>query len=82
MLDYSEFDEDYAMVRTTAPRAVIIGMPLTESGLREHFNVTVVAIKHCGGEFTCTTPETVISDGDQLIVSGSIACVESFADLV
>ncbi|RDI41771.1 potassium channel family protein [Nocardia mexicana] len=81
MLDYIEFDEDYAMVRTTAPKAVI-GMTLTESGLREHFNVTVVAIKRPGGEFTYATPETVVAEGDQLIVSGSIACVESFADLV
>ncbi|WP_460698973.1 TrkA C-terminal domain-containing protein [Nocardia thraciensis] len=57
-------------------------MTLTDSGLREHFNVTVVAIKRRGGEFTYTTPETIVSDSDQLIVSGSIACVESFADLV
>ncbi|NNH71432.1 TrkA family potassium uptake protein [Nocardia uniformis] len=81
MLDYIEFDENYAMVRTTAPRAVV-GMTLTESGLREHFNVTVVAIKRRGGEFTYATPETVIFADDQLIVSGSIVCVESFADLV
>ncbi|WP_174362154.1 potassium channel family protein [Nocardia veterana] len=81
MLDYIEFDDDYAMVRTTAPRAVV-GMTLTGSGLREHFRVTVVAIKPHGGEFTYATPETVVSEGDQLIVSGSIACVESFADLV
>ncbi|BCK56324.1 potassium channel family protein [Nocardia wallacei] len=81
MLDYIEFDDDYAMVRTTAPHAVI-GTTLTESGLREHFDVTVVAIKRRGGEFTYATPETVVAHGDQLIVSGSIACVESFADLV
>ncbi|WP_280276040.1 potassium channel family protein [Nocardia wallacei] len=81
MLDYIEFDDDYAMVRTTAPHAVI-GTTLTESGLREHFNVTVVAIKRRGGEFTYATPDNVVADGDQLIVSGSIACVESFADLV
>ncbi|MFR9752380.1 potassium channel family protein [Nocardia sp. 004] len=81
MLDYIEFDEDYAMVRTTAPRAAI-GMTLTESGLRQHFNVTVVAIKRRGGEFTYATPDTMVIDGDQLIVAGSIACVESFADLV
>ncbi|WP_067537871.1 potassium channel family protein [Nocardia crassostreae] len=81
MLDYIEFDDDYAMVRTTAPRTVI-GTTLTKSGLREQFNVTVVAIKRRGGEFTYATTETVVADGDQLIVSGTIACVESFADLV
>ncbi|NNH68399.1 TrkA family potassium uptake protein [Nocardia uniformis] len=81
MLDYIEFDDDYAMVRTTAPAAVI-GNALAESGLRERFNVTVVAIKRRGGGFTYATPDTVIAEGDQLIVSGSIACVESFADIV
>ncbi|WP_240505070.1 TrkA C-terminal domain-containing protein [Nocardia mangyaensis] len=81
MLDYIEFDDNYAMVRTTAPRAVI-GMTLTGSGLRENFDVTVVAIKRRGGEFSYATPETVVVNSDQLIASGSIDCVESFADLV
>ncbi|WP_036567294.1 TrkA family potassium uptake protein [Nocardia sp. BMG51109] len=81
MLDYIEFDDDFAMIRTTAPDAVV-GMTLTDSGLREHFHVTVVAIKPRNGEFTYATPQTVVSDGDELIVSGSITCVESFADLV
>ncbi|RDI44437.1 potassium channel family protein [Nocardia mexicana] len=81
MLDYIEFDDNYAMIRTTAPRAVV-GMTLTDSGLRQQFDITVVAIKRRGGEFTYTTPETVVSDGDQLIVSGAIADVEAFADLI
>ncbi|MBF6398798.1 TrkA family potassium uptake protein [Nocardia cyriacigeorgica] len=80
MLDYIEFDDNYAMVRTSAPTAVV-GMTLTESGLRQHHNVTVVAIKRPGRQFTYATADTVIGAGDQLIVSGTVRCVERFADL-
>nr|WP_218001249.1 TrkA family potassium uptake protein [Nocardia thailandica] len=80
MIDYIEFDADYAMAKTTAP-ASVIGKTLTASGLRHRFEVTVVAVKHPGAEFTYTTADTVIADGDQLIVSGRIDAVERFADL-
>lgn len=80
MIDYIEFDTDYAMARTSAPTASI-GKTLTSSGLRQHFDITVVAIKHRGSEFTYATPETVVAAGDQLIVSGRIEEVERFADL-
>lgn len=45
------------------------------------FDITVVAIKHRGGEFTYATPDTVVAAGDVLIVSGRIEEVERFADL-
>ncbi|MFC4376843.1 potassium channel family protein [Nocardia halotolerans] len=80
MIDYIEFDADYAMAKTTAPRSAL-GKSLTGSGLRQHFDITVVAIKHAGTEFTYATAESVIIEGDQLIVSGRIEEVERFADL-
>jgi len=80
MIDYIEFDTDYAMAKTSAPKASV-GKTLTSSGLRQHFDITVVAIKHRGSEFTYATPETVVAQGDQLIVSGRIEEVERFADL-
>lgn len=80
MIDYIEFDTDYAMAKTSAPRASI-GKTLTASGLRRHFDITVVAIKHRGGEFTYATADTVVAAGDVLIVSGRIEEVERFADL-
>ncbi|MFJ2668173.1 TrkA C-terminal domain-containing protein [Nocardia fluminea] len=80
MIDYIEFDADYAMAKTTAPRSAI-GKTLTNSGLRQHFDITVVAIKHRGAEFTYATADSVVAEGDQLIVSGRIEEVERFADL-
>ncbi|WP_228810644.1 potassium channel family protein [Nocardia farcinica] len=80
MIDYIEFDADYAMAKTTAP-AMSIGKTLTASGLRKRYAITVVAIKHRGGEFTYATPETIVAAGDELIVSGRIDEVERFADL-
>ncbi|WP_433715827.1 TrkA C-terminal domain-containing protein [Nocardia sp. CA-084685] len=80
MIDYIEFDDDYAMAKTVAPKAAI-GKTLTGSGLRHHFDITVVAIKRRGGEFTYATAETVVAEGDHLIVSGRIEDVERFADM-
>ncbi|MFI5718771.1 potassium channel family protein [Nocardia sp. NPDC051750] len=80
MIDYIEFDTDYAMAKTSAPRTSI-GKTLTASGLRQHFDITVVAIKHRGGEFTYATADTVVAVGDVLIVSGRVDEVERFADL-
>ncbi|MEU5407401.1 potassium channel family protein [Nocardia asteroides] len=80
MIDYIEFDTDYAMAKTTAPRSAV-GKTLTDSGLRQHFDITVVAIKHRSGEFTYATADSVVAEGDQLIVSGRIEEVERFADM-
>lgn len=80
MLDYIEFEDDYAMVKTAAP-AQAIGVPLGQSRLRTHHGVTVVAIKRPGHDFTYATADTVVQDGDILIVAGRTNQVETFADL-
>jgi trk system potassium uptake protein TrkA len=78
MLDYIEFEDDYAMVKTLAP-AEAVGRPLSVSGLRTKYGVTVVAIKPPGHDFTYATAETVIDRGDILIVAGRTEAVERFA---
>jgi len=78
MLDYIEFEDDYAMVKTLAP-AEAVGKPLAVSGLRSKYDVTVVAIKQPGHGFTYATAETVIDGGDVLIVAGRTDAVERFA---
>ncbi|MYR08071.1 TrkA family potassium uptake protein [Gordonia sp. SID5947] len=80
MLDYIQFDESFAMVKTLAP-ASIIGHSLSESGLRRKYGVTVVAIKHRGDDFAYASMDTVVRDGDVLIVAGRTHEVETFADL-
>ena len=45
------------------------------------YRVTVVAIKRRGQDFTCATAETVIADGDTVIVSGRVRDTERFSEL-
>ncbi|MGH3860002.1 potassium channel family protein [Actinokineospora sp.] len=80
MLDYIEFEDDYAMVKTAAP-AEAIGLPLGESKLRAKYDVTVVGVKRPGEDFTYATAETVVHKGDVLIVAGRTPNVEQVAEL-
>jgi trk system potassium uptake protein len=79
MMDYMEFDDGYAMVKTTPPSA-ILGQPLRETEVRKRFGVTIVAIKRPGEDFTYATPETVVHRGDVIIASGKTHQVEHFSD--
>jgi trk system potassium uptake protein TrkA len=81
MLDFIEFDDDYAMVKTLAPD-YMIGKTLRESGVRHQHGVTIVAIKRAGEGFTYATAETVVSEGDTLIVSGKITDTERFSEII
>ncbi len=81
MLDYIEFEDDFAMVKTVAPEDSV-GMPLCDSTLRTRHGITVVGVKRPGEDFTHATPDTVLHRGDVLIVSGRIEEVESFANRV
>ncbi|MGW0395074.1 potassium channel family protein [Streptomyces sp. NPDC003042] len=80
MLDFIEFDDDYALVKTIAPNAAT-GVPLGESAVRSKYGVTVVGIKRRGQDFTYATAETVIEKGDVIIVTGKTVAVETFAEL-
>ncbi|WP_432124128.1 potassium channel family protein [Streptomyces sp. C10-9-1] len=80
MLDFIEFDDDYALVKTVAPEGVT-GVPLGQSAVRSRHGVTVVGIKRPGEDFTHATAETVVAPGDVVIVTGRTQAVEAFAEL-
>lgn len=80
MLDYIEFDDGYAIVKTRPPLS-IEGKPLGESGVRSRYGVTIVGIKREGEDFTHATAETVVRPGDLVIVSGPRQGVERFSEL-
>lgn len=80
MLDFIEFDDDFAIVKMYPPKA-IRGMSLNDSGIRTKHRLTVVGVKSPGKEFTYATPETVISNHDLIIVSGNSHDIEKFAGL-
>ncbi len=78
MLDFIEFDDDFAIVKMYPPKP-IRGIPLSESQVRRRFGVTVVGVKSPGTDFTYATPETIVSNHDLIIVSGNSNDIEKFA---
>jgi trk system potassium uptake protein TrkA len=80
MIDFIEFDDGFAIAKTTAPREAL-GQTLSESALRSKYGITVVGIKRLRHDFTYARPETFVEQGDILIISGATALVERFAAL-
>ncbi|MFM9876692.1 MAG: potassium channel family protein [Rhodoglobus sp.] len=80
MLDFIEFDDDFAIVKMYPPKP-IRGIPLSASQVRRKYGVTVVGVKSPGTDFTYATAETVVSNHDLIIVSGNATDIEKFAAL-
>ncbi|MFB6396597.1 potassium channel family protein [Polymorphospora lycopeni] len=84
VLEYVEIDTDFAIIKTKPP-GDIVGVPLREARVRKRYGVTIVAVKPQAtiptGEprFTDTTPDTVLSYGDLILVQGTIENIERFA---
>lgn len=80
MIEYIEFDDGYAFAKTRPPRA-LLGRSLAGYGVRQEYGITVVGVKQIGRDFTYATAETVLHDGDEIIVSGRKSDVERFSSL-
>ncbi len=79
MLDYIEMDADFAMIKMVAP-ALALGVPLGKSPLRKKYKITVVAVKHAGGDdFDYATADTVLAAGDVIYVFGRTEHIEGFS---
>jgi len=78
MLDFIEFDDDFALVKMFPPKPMR-GLKLGEAGVRSKYNVTIVGVKSPGKPFTYATADTVVSDHDLIIVSGASPDIERFA---
>lgn len=79
MQDYLEIGEGFALVKTS-PAERFVGRSLGELGLRAKHGVTVVAVKR-DGRWENTTADTVLRDGDVVIVTGPTAKAEAFSQL-
>ncbi|WP_227870380.1 MULTISPECIES: TrkA family potassium uptake protein [Streptomyces] len=80
MLDYIEFEDDFAMVKTRTP-STMVGRSLAESAIRTRYGLTVVAVKRKGEGFTYATAETVLHEDDTIIVAGRTHQTEQFSEL-
>ena len=78
MIDFIEFEDDFAIAKTRAPRETH-GKPLSESAIRTRHGVTVVGVKRRHQDFIYAVPETVVQAGDLLIVAGPTRAIERFA---
>lgn len=78
MIDFIEFEDGFAIVKTRVPQA-LAGKSLLATDVRKSHGVTVVAVKRPRQEIMYATPETVVHHSDLLIVSGPTAAVERFA---
>ena len=79
-IDYLELDPHFALVETTVPREVA-GKKLADAEIRKKYGLTVVCVKQGLGTFTYATPDTVLSEGDVLVVAGEPRKAEEFASL-
>lgn len=78
MIDFMEFDDGFAIVKTRAPREAW-NRALGEAKIRSTYGVTIVGVKRPGEDFTYAQADTVVHEGDLLIVSGRTELVEKFA---
>ncbi len=81
MLDYVEFEDNFAMVKTRPPREYW-DRELGTTGLRGKYGVTVVAVRRKGGTWDYTTAQTTLYDDDEIIVAGPTAKAELFSSLL
>jgi trk system potassium uptake protein TrkA len=78
VLDYFLLDEGFVLAEVKAPKT-LLGQSLGDTGVRTNFSVTVVCVKPAGGNFTYATAETVLGEGDLVLVAGSVQDTERFA---
>ncbi|MBM4294927.1 MAG: potassium channel protein [Deltaproteobacteria bacterium] len=75
-----EWSMEEIAVGTTSP---LLGLPLKDTGIRQQFNLIIVAIKRADGEMLFNpTPETALHPGDTLIVLGLRKNLEALEEMV
>lgn len=79
VVDYFQIDDGFVLAELVAP-ADLHGVALGESDIRQKYGVTVVCVKPADGVFTYASEETVIGEGDLLVVAGTTKDAERFAD--
>jgi trk system potassium uptake protein len=81
MIEYFALDQDFLLVELSVSKK-LDGVRLGSSDLRAKFNITVVCIKHGEQPFTYTTADTMLHEGDLVVIAGHRQHVERFAESV
>jgi len=77
VLDYFPLDDGFVLVELATPSRYS-GIVLSDSDIRKRFGVTVVCVKPSGEPFTYATADTVLTEGDLLVIAGTVGDVERF----
>jgi trk system potassium uptake protein TrkA len=81
VLDYMQFGPNWVIAKTR-PARFMVGVPLRDTGAREKYKITVVAVRERGeAPFTYADAETVLSYGNEILVMGMTKDVRRFAAL-
>ncbi len=80
-LDYVSIDSDFVMVKTEVPPS-FDGQTLAELKIRSTYGVTVVAVTKGDGKYVPAFPDTVLNDGNQIVVAGQVEPLNEFCKLV
>jgi trk system potassium uptake protein len=78
--DYLEIDKGYAIVKTVAPQ-YLHGITLAEGEVRSSHGVTIAAYRPTLGDWRNAQADTVLHEGDTVLVVGPTTSVEKFAQL-
>ncbi|MGM7671490.1 potassium channel family protein [Microbacterium sp. A93] len=78
--DYLEIDKGYAIVKTVAPQ-YLHGITLADGAVRSDHGVTIAAYRPAIGDWRNAQADTVLHEGDTVLVVGPTTSVEKFAQL-
>jgi trk system potassium uptake protein len=81
MSDFLAMSDGFAVAVTCVPREAA-GKPLIDLALRRRLGITVIAVKRPGAELDYATPQTVLVEGEQILISGTADKVRAFSDRV
>ncbi|WP_029251772.1 potassium channel family protein [Paraoerskovia marina] len=76
--DYVEFEDGFAMVKTTPP-ARYVGTPIAQTDIRSRHRVTVVARRPQGRSWSYASNDTCLEADDTIIVAGQVKDAEAFS---
>jgi trk system potassium uptake protein TrkA len=80
MIDAIEFDEDFSIIKTRAPKALVGSLLGIIDTMKDH-GVAIIGVKPKEGPFRHVTQDIVIQAEDLLVVAGCNEACEAFAAL-
>lgn len=79
-LDYIEVDSEYALVKMS-PNSILVGHRLGDTDIRKRYGITVMAVRRDAETWCNADADTVVLEGDTILVAGPIKKAEAFGQL-